>query len=467
MKNKTIFKIFSVICLIFASLVVFSSCSLLSGGNASIVNAAINTKGELILEYSNGYKQNLGVVVGQDGEDGKDGLNGKDGINGVDGKDGKDGKDGIDGKDGKDGEVVIEDGTVILSDSIEKAVSECIQSTVVIQCGFDSKSTSAAEIDSYSTGSGVIYSFDAENGDAFIITNYHVVYSNNSSTDNGISDSIDVFLYGHLSEDQAIPATYVGGSMNYDLALLQITDSELIRNSEIKAVDIRSSDDVHVGETVFAIGNPQATGFSVTSGIISVDSETIEMTGADEKTKVNIRVMRTDTPINSGNSGGGLFDEDGKLIGIVNAKYIDTSIDNIGYAIPSRTVVTVIENLMYYCLDTDVQSVQRPLLGITVQIMNPYAKYNKETGLVDLYENSTVVTVNEGGLADGKLLVGDILRKIEITGQKNYSVDVTRQYFIEVLINARVGDIVTVTVERDGELIPEQIIITKECMIES
>ena len=253
--------------------------------------------------------------------------------------------------------------------------------------------------------------------------------------------------------------------MQYDLALLEIKNSDLIKSAEIKKIDIRSSDEVYVGESVFAIGNPKAEGFAVTSGIVSVDSETIEMKAADEVSTINIRVMRTDTPINSGNSGGGLFDENGHLIGIVNAKYFDSSIDNIGYAIPSSTMVTIIENIKYYCLNTETKNVQRPLLGITVEIKNPYSKYNKETGLVDLYENSTVVSVTEGGLADGKLFEGDILRKIEISGITNLSVNVTRQYKIEALINARLGDIVTITVERNGELVEVPFEITRACFV--
>ena len=431
----------------------FSACSLFSRSSESesIVSSYINEKGELIVQYSSGNYQNLGVVVGKDGEDGKDGIDGKDGLNGKDGKDGEDGKDG---------------NSISNSTSITMPVADCIQSTVVIQSEFLIPDKLGVPTEAFSTGSGVIYEFNKEYGSALIVTNYHVVFNNNDlNTTDGISNNINVFLYGHLSENQAITATYVGGSMQYDLALLEIKNSDLIRTAEIKKVDIRSSDEVYVGESVFAIGNPKASGFSVTSGIVSVDSETIEMMAADEVSTINIRVMRTDTPINSGNSGGGLFDENGHLIGIVNAKYFDSSIDNIGYAIPSSTMVTIIENIKYYCLDKEFKNVQRPLLGITVEIKNPYSKYNEETGLVDLYENSTVVLVTEGSLAEGKLFEGDILRKIEISGSTNQSVEITRQYKIEMLINARVGDIVTVTVERDGNLVIVPLEITRSCFV--
>ncbi len=463
MKNRFIFKITLVFTLILISTLIFTSCSLLKNNSneKTISNAMINDKGELVVVYSNGLTQSLGVVVGKDG---KDGINGTNGIDGKDGVDGNDGEDGTDGKDGADGEIIIQGGNN--SASLTSAIANSIQSAVVIQCGFDSKLTLETEIDTYSNGAGVFYKVNKEAGSAFIITNYHVVFNKNSSTANGISDNIDVFLYGHLSENQAIKAKYIGGSMQYDLALLQITDSEIIKSSDIKPIQIRSSDEVHVGESVFAIGNPKSDGFSVSAGIISTDSETIEMTAADEKSKINIRVMRTDAAINAGNSGGGLFDENGKLIGIVNAKYVDSSIDNIGYAIPTRTAVAIIENIMYNCLNTDTECVKRPLLGITVQIQNPRAVYNKETGFVDLFEDSTVISINEGSIAEGNLQIGDILRKMEISGTTNSSVNITRQYMIEELINARLGDTVTITVERNGELVDISFIITEECITE-
>ena len=465
MRKNNILKIGTIVAFVLITIFILSSCSLFPTDSTAkyITKTSINQNGELIVEYSNGLTQNLGVVVGKDGVNGINGVDGKDGKDGVDGKDGK---DGMDGKDGKDGETIIQGGSSSTS-SLSSFVASCVQSTVIVQCGFDSKLTFANEIDTYSAGSGVFYSVNKEAGSAFIITNYHVVYNKNSSTANGISDDIEIFLYGHLSEEQAIKAKYVGGSMQYDLALLQVTDSEIIKNSEAKSAQIRSSDELHVGETVFAIGNPKSDGFSISSGILSVDSETLEMTGADDKTKINIRVMRTDAAINAGNSGGGLFDENGKLIGIVNAKYVDSTIDNIGYSIPSKTVVAVIENIMYYCLNTDVECVRRPMLGITVQIKNPYSQYNKETGYVDLYENSTVVSVTEGSLADGALLADDILRKIEISGSTSISVDVTRQYMIEELINARAGDTVKVTVERNGGLVEFTFVITEDCIINS
>ena len=88
------------------------------------------------------------------------------------------------------------------------------------------------------------------------------------------------------------------------------------------------------------------------------------MTAADGSATVSFRVMCTDTAVNSGNSGGGLYDNEGNLIGIVNAKIVDDGVENIGYAIPSNVAVSIAENIIDYCHGTDEERVQIALLGI-------------------------------------------------------------------------------------------------------
>lgn len=466
--KKRFFKLTLLVAILLLTSIVFSSCSLLLseesgaiiGGEKYITNAYINSYGELILCYSDGTSDNVGHVVGRDGEDGKDGIDGQDGKDGVDGLDGK---DGINGQDGKDGTIISGSGNA----SLEFSVASCLQSTVLIDCGFKTSLSSIVN-DSYSSGSGIIYSCNKLTGDAIIVTNYHVVYDSQSLTFNGISDDIKVYLYGSRSTDKAIEATYIGGSMNYDLAVLKISNSDIIKNHEISPVRLRSSDDIHVGEASFALGNPRGDGFSVTSGIISVDSENVEIPASDGSGAITMRLLRTDTPVNSGNSGGGLFDANGYLIGIVNAKIKELGVEGFGYAIPSSTMEAVVENILYYCLDTNLESLKRPLLGISVKITNPYTKYNSETGYVDLYESSTVVEVSPTALAYNKIFAGDIIKEVSISGSCEMSVEVTRQYkLLDILLNARIGDTVYVTVERNGNLITEKFIITPTCISNS
>ncbi|MBQ7389527.1 MAG: trypsin-like peptidase domain-containing protein [Clostridia bacterium] len=311
-----------------------------------------------------------------------------------------------------------------------------------------------------SAGSGVIYKLDKNNGDAYILTNYHVVYYNQSDTENGISDNITVYLYGQESADYAIPATYVGGSMNYDLALLKVDGSRILAESNATEADLADSDEVAVLDRAIAVGNPAALGISATLGYINVESEYIRMEGADGATEIQIRVMRTDTAVNSGNSGGGLFNSEGKLIGIVNAKLNNT--DNMGYAIPSNFVKSVAENILYYCDGTNLENVYRCYLGIVVSPSKLYTVYDEETGKVHKREQISVISTEKGGLAEGVLLEGDIINSITVDGV-TYEVD--KMYIVtDSMLSARVGSVVSIRVTRGNETLDLNIEITEKSL---
>lgn len=318
-----------------------------------------------------------------------------------------------------------------------------------------------------SAGSGVIASINAM-GDAFIVTNYHVVFSPDSVSEDGISDNIVLYLYGMETVDAKIDATYVGGSMNYDLAVLRVEKNEILKDAyargTARAVDVALGEPTP-GQRVIAVGNPSAEGIAVTSGIISVDSEYIQMLGADNKTTVEFRVMRTDTPINQGNSGGGLYNDRGELVGIVNAKIMSSDVENIGYAIPASVYEAITSNIIYYCYKQECKSVVRPLLGISIQVCEMWTELDKTTGLIERHEKSKVVLVTEGSLADGKVNVGDIVISAQVgTGPIKV---VERQYhLIDALINARVGETVQLRVERveTGKIETVSFIITEECL---
>lgn len=348
---------------------------------------------------------------------------------------------------------------------VSLAAAQGLRSAVSIYCTFTVKSyfgTNSAA----SAGSGVIYKLDAENGSAFVITNYHVVYNSSSTTENGISDDINVCLYGMESEEYAIPASYVGGSANYDIAVLRIENSSLLKSAysygSITEAVFSDSDRIRVGQTAIAIGNPEAQGISVTTGIVSVDSEYITMSASNGSGAVAFRVIRIDTAVNSGNSGGGLFDGEGHLIGIVNAKISASDVENIGYAIPSNVARAIADNIIDYCFEKDCETVMRGLLGISVQVAALGTDYDPETGIIYRYEKIRVAEVTAGGLGEKILKTGDIVKRIEIGGK---SIQVTRQYhLIDAMLDVRVGDTVTLTVERDGESVTVETVITEDCL---
>lgn len=426
-----------------------------------IKKAYINDDGELVISYTDGTKDKLGVVVGEDGADGKDGT---DGADGKDGADGADGKDGVDGTDGEDGTVTV----INKGSNIAYATSKGLQSAVSIVCNFTPKQsqwyTGKVKQDYSASGSGVIYRLDKTTGDAFIITNHHVVYDADCDSSNGISRDIQVYLYGSEIAEQKMSAEYVGGSAHYDIAVLHIKGSELLQESAAMPVTVADSDQVVVGEAAIAIGNAKGGGTSASYGVVSVDSEHISLTDSATGQAQSFRVIRVDTPVNPGNSGGGLYNESGDLIGIVNAKIIDSTVENIAYAIPSKVAMYVADNIIDHCYGTSCESVQRGMLGVSVQTVESYMRTTPETGHVYLSETVRVVEVMEDSLVKGRLQSGDILKSVSFRGENGLeTLEITRQFHIvDAMLKAREGDEITVSVIRDGEEISVTAVMTKE-----
>ncbi len=382
--------------------------------------------------------------------------------------------------DGAVGDVTqnITNNTITITGStsdVAHAAAKGLRSAVSIYCTFEVTSSGSSYWNPrpstqtyYTTGSGVIYRLEAD-GSAFIITNHHVVYESSSDTDNHVSDKIYIYLYGMESEDYAIPATYIGGSANYDLAVLRVEANEILQAAYATGaavpVTVADSDSVAPGQTTIAIGNPSADelgGISVTSGIVSVDSEYITMSAGDGSGEVSFRVIRTDAPVNPGNSGGGMYSDKGELVGIVNAKIADSDIENIGYAIPSNVVRAVADNIIDYCYGTDCESVMRGLLGITVQTTGYSTAYDAESGLLVRREEISVYEVTAGGLGEDILKADDVVKSITV-GEK--TVTVTRQHhLIDAMLDVRVGDTVTLSIVRDGQEMTVSTAITEDCL---
>ena len=418
-RRALILSLLLIACILFS----FTACSLTYNSYVGITSAEINKKGELIITYEDGKTENLGKVVGKDGDNSTGGITvvGGEGSNAV-------------------------------------AVSAGLRSAVSIIASFEKSSTSLLGKESYaSAGAGVIYSLDKNNGDAYIITNYHVVYDSESLT--GVSNAISVYFFGKEWSEYKVDAEYVGGSMTYDIAVLKITDCELLIGSDYSAVTVADSETIHVGDAAIAIGNPDSMGISATIGIISVDSEYITMTGADGVTEISFRVMRIDTAVNPGNSGGGLFNAKGELIGIFNAMTHDSTLENIAYSIPTNIAVRVAESIIYYCDGTDDITIKKPLMGVTIETVGSSAVYNPDTGRVTVAEQIAVREVTVGSAADGKLMAGDVFKTAYF---EDISFDVTRQHqIIDLMLLVRAGDTVSYDVIRNGETVRVDILITE------
>lgn len=271
-------------------------------------------------------------------------------------------------------------------------------------------------------GSGVIYKIDKSSGSAYIITNYHVVYDDAKA---GVSTDIKIMLYGMEYDGYAIPATLVGTSATHDIALIKVENSDLISESNAMAAIFSDSDEVMPLDRAIAVGNPKAMGLAATDGTVSVDSEYVSVKMTDTLGSTVVRCMRIDTPINKGNSGGGLYNSLGLLIGVVNAKKSDAAIDNIAYAIPSNLVSLVAENILRYCDGTSATTGRCISFGITPKIYKAYTEYDEESGELKKIEKISVKECAPGSLSSKYLMKNDVIRAIEIDG---VTYEITREY---------------------------------------
>ncbi len=308
-----------------------------------------------------------------------------------------------------------------------------------------------------SAGSGVIYHLDKAAGNAYIITNYHVLYDTNSNTVDGIGETIKVFLYGMEYEDYAINASYVGGSMTYDIAVLKVEGSSVLQNSAAFAAVVGDSDNVAVGQTVLAVGNPEAEGLSVTKGILSVDSEYITMKGADNLTELEFRVMRVDTGINAGNSGGGLFDARGKLLGIVSAKVVDEGVEAMGYVIPSVVATRVADKII------DNGRLNKCMLGITITSIDSKAVFDTENQTTHIEETIKIQSVAQGSLAYSVLMADDILVSVKVNDGTMMPIKRTFNV-VDTVLMCNVGDKIVFSLLRNGQAQEVEITFTAESL---
>ena len=299
-----------------------------------------------------------------------------------------------------------------------KYVNSCVGITVDIVSTniFGQTVTGAA------AGSGFVITEDG-----YILTNYHVI--------DGAS-SIKVTFADGTEHD----ATYVGGEEANDIAVIKINATGLT------PVVIGSSSDMLVGEEVTTIGNPLGElTFSQTSGIISALNRTVTMSDGRQ-----MNMIQTDCAINSGNSGGPLFNNHGEVIGIVSAKYSSassssssTSVEGLGFAIPMDDVADMVSQLV-----SNGYVSGQPILGVSVnrnEISQEAQAYGVPAGAEIL-----VVTPGLCGEEAG-LQAGDIVTQINDTTVSNGS------DLINAVANYSPGDTVTLTVYRTGETLTLQV----------
>lgn len=307
----------------------------------------------------------------------------------------------------------------VLSDSENGTVAAVVQASMPSVVAITTVSVqeipsffgySSHQYKSASTGSGIIV---GDNDDELLIaTNNHVVDGATTlsvcfigdDVANAETETVNAGDNGDLNVEDAVSAKIKGTDADNDLAVVAVKKSDIPEDTlnQIKIAQIGSSDDLAVGQQVVAIGNALGYGQSVTSGWISALNRTISTDDGTNSTGL----IQTDAAINPGNSGGALLNMKGELIGINSAKYADSAVEGMGYAIPISKAKPILEELMNRETREKVDSSKKGYLGVSLANLTTEAieMYNMPTGaFVRNVENDS--PAQEAGICKGDIIV--------------------------------------------------------------
>ena len=325
--------------------------------------------------------------------------------------------------------VVIEDVSAIVDATLPSVVS--ITNTQVYQSNSWFGQSQTYEVPS--SGSGIIVG--QNDSELLIVTNNHVVSD---------SEGLTVTFADESTADAAIKGT----DSEADLAVIAVPLDKISADTKgkIKAATLGDSDALKMGQGVIAIGNALGLGQSVTVGHVSALNREIQV---DDTTKT---VIQTDAAINPGNSGGALLNSKGEVIGINEAKYADTSVEGVGYAIPISKAKEIIDDLMTRTTKIAVSESEQGYLGIQLQ--------NIDESMAKMYgmpQGVYVYKIMEDSAAAGSdLHEKDIITKLDGEKISNYA-DLAK-----LLTYYKSGDTVTLTVQSlvDGSYQEREVQVT-------
>lgn len=314
----------------------------------------------------------------------------------------------------------IEEKVTVTDEGIAAAVKKVYDAVVIVENYSNGRE--------YATGTGFVYKVDGDT--AYIMTNHHVIENN---------DEVKVVF----TSGEEVSTKVVGSDSYADIAVLAVDASKIISVAEIG-----KSESAEIGDTVFAVGAPLDSVYSwtVTRGILSGKDRMVEVSTTNSNSSDWVmKVLQTDTAINSGNSGGPLANSNGEVIGVTSLKLVSNGVEGMGFAIP-------IEEAMEYAeIIESGKTVERPYLGV---------------GMVDLtsaiYYGARVPEGVEQGVylsevdkdspsSDAGLKVGDVIVKIDDTDITNVA---TLRYY---LYKYNVGDSVKITYYRDSEVMTAKV----------
>ncbi len=272
------------------------------------------------------------------------------------------------------------------------------------------------------SGSGVV--FKRQDGNAYIVTNNHVIEN---------ATKVEV----SLQNGKKVQAELIGTDALTDVAVLKMAD-----DSSVSVLPFADSSKLRAGDQVLAIGNPLGLDLSrtVTQGIVSGVNRSIEVSTSSGDW--NFDVIQTDAAINPGNSGGALINTAGELVGINSLKIAESGVEGLGFAIPSNEVNTIIKEIM------DHGQVMRPYLGVALADLEQLPQYYMQR-LPESLTKGTIITSVEpnSSAAEAGLQIEDII--VSIGGKKvNNSTEFRKSLYTEY----KIDDKVKIEFYRQGQL---------------
>ena len=295
-------------------------------------------------------------------------------------------------------EVEEEHGPVLTIQEVYARVNPSVV-TVIAQLGEDGASV----------GTGVIFT-----SDGYILTNYHVL-------EGGIDCTVA------LSTGHSYEARYVAGDAENDLAVLKVDLTGL------PAAEFGDSEELVVGDTVYAIGNPLGYELrgTLTDGIVSAINRDVWVDGR------TMNLIQTNAALNTGNSGGPLINVYGQVVGINTIKMTSSysNVEGLGFAIPSATIRSLVNDLLTYG-----EAQPEPVLGVTVLSLG--TQLAEDLWGVEVQEVTPGSAAAQAGIQPGDYVVA--CGRVDVTSSQDL-LRARRQY--------RVGDEMPLTIWRDGELL--------------
>ena len=325
-------------------------------------------------------------------------------------------------------EKTVETRNVTVNDTgIAEAVDKIYDAVVVV------KNYQKQEL--YSTGTGFVYEIDGNI--AYILTNHHVIEGGND-------------IYVQFTDGTSVQSKLVGSDKYADIAVLSME-----ANDSVKIASIGSSENIRVGDTVFAVGAPlDASTYSgtVTRGIISGKNRMVSVSLSNKNVSDWVMsVLQTDAAINSGNSGGPLANANGEVIGITSLKLVNSGVEGMGFAIPIETAMEYAHKIM------NGEKIERPYLGVKMLNMSDARQaYYPRLENLGVTNGVFISEVEKNSPSEkGGLKAADVIVKVD--GEEVSTI----AYLKYRLYQHEIGDEVTLTVYRDGSELDVKLKLTE------